>query len=117
MVINESDEATVAAARELLLTPLDQFLTDATRFRIMAVLVGLPEQGRMSFTAVRDLLGMTDGNLGMHLHLLVEVGYADVIKERRGRRMHSLYQATYQGRAAFNAHVAALEAIIAGSRQ
>ncbi len=81
----------------------------------MAALIGLPERGRISFTAVRDLLGMTDGNLGMHLRVLVEMGYAAVTKERNGRRTHSLYAATHQGHAAFEAHVAALEAIIAAA--
>ncbi len=101
--------------QDLLLTPLDPLLADVTRLRLMAALIGLPERGRMSFTALRDLLGMTDGNLGMHLRVLVEMGYAAVTKERSGRRGQSLYAATHQGQAAFSAHVAALKAIIAAA--
>ena len=81
----------------------------------MAALIGLPERGRVSFTALRDLLDLTDGNLGMHLRALVEMGYVAVAKERNGRRTQSLYTATYQGHVAFEAHVAALEAIIAAA--
>jgi len=105
-----------ASARELLLSPLDAILTEPTRFRIAAALVGLPASGRISFTALRYLLDLTDGNLGMHLRVLVEVGYASVQKEAHGRRPQSLYAATNQGRAAFDAHVAALEAIIAAAQ-
>lgn len=104
-----------ASLQDLLLTPLDPILADATRLRLMAALIGLPERGRISFTALRDLLGMTDGNLGMHLRVLVEMGYTAVTKERNGRRTQSLYAATHQGHAAFAAHVAALEAIIAAA--
>lgn len=106
---------TPESLQTLLLTPLDPILVDATRLRLMAALIGLPERGRISFTALRDLLGMTDGNLGMHLRVLVEMGYTAVTKERNGRRTQSLYAATHQGHAAFEAHVAALEAIIAAA--
>ena len=108
-------ETATAMMRDSLLTPLDPVLADATRLRLMAALIGLPERGRISFTALRDLLDMTDGNLGMHLRVLVEMGYAGVVKERGGRRIQSYYSAMHQGHAAFEAHVAALEAIIAAA--
>jgi len=110
------DPAAPTALLDGLLTPLDSILADATRLRLMAALIGLPERGRISFTALRDLLGMTDGNLGMHLRVLVELGYAAVAKERNGRRTQSLYAPTHRGYAAFESHVAALEAIIAAAR-
>lgn len=101
--------------RRQLQTPLDALLVDATRLRLMAALNGLPASGRMSFTAIRGLLRLTDGNLGMHLRALAEVGYLDVVKTGRGSRSQSLYAATTLGRAALAAHVAALEAIIAAA--
>ncbi len=116
MVTRESGDAAASIALlDGLLTPLDPALVDTTRLRLMVALIGLPERGKISFTALRDLLGMTDGNLGMHLRMLVEIGYAAVAKERNGRRTQSLYAATHQGHAAFEVHVAALEAIIAAA--
>lgn len=114
MVVRDGQEH-VSAPSHPLQTPLDPILTDANRLRLMAALIGLPERGRISFTALRDLLDLTDGNLGMHLRVLVEMGYAAVAKERHGRRIQSLYAATHQGHAAFETHVAALEAIIAAA--
>jgi len=117
MVKREQDEQQPSdSVQELLQTPLDPVLVDTTRLRLMAALVGLPPDGRMSFTALKRLLALTDGNLGMHLRILVEVGYAGVSKEQHGRRSQSLYAATVQGRAMFAAHVAALEAIIAAAQ-
>lgn len=108
--------AASAPLEDLLRTPLDPVLKDAARLRVMAALVGLPVEGRIGFVALRRLLDLTDGNLGRHLQVLSEMGYADVVKEEHGRRPRSLYAATPRGRAAFAAHVAALEDIIAAAR-
>lgn len=105
-----------APVEELLRAPLDPLLGDAARLRAMAALIGLPAEGRIGFVALRRLLDLTDGNLGRHLQVLAEVGYVDVVKEYHGRRPHSLYAATPQGRAAFAAHIAALEGIIAAAQ-
>lgn len=102
--------------RALLRMPLDPLLTDPTRLRLLAALIGLPAAGELAFTALRDLLDLTDGNLGLHLRVLVERDYAAVRKEPRGRRITSFYRPTPAGRAAFAAHIAALEAIIAAAQ-
>jgi DNA-binding MarR family transcriptional regulator len=104
-----------AALRHLLLAPIDPLLADTNRLRVTAALVGLPAGARLSFTALRKLLGMTDGNLGQHVRVLVETGYLDVSRVSHGRRPQSLYGATAAGRAAFERHSAALQAIIAAA--
>ncbi len=105
-----------AMLRDLLRAPLDPLLADTNRLRLLAALIGLPPAGELAFTALRGLLGLTDGNLGLHLRTLTEHGYAAVRKEGRGRLGRSFYHATAAGRAAFDAHVAALEAIVAAAR-
>jgi DNA-binding MarR family transcriptional regulator len=105
----ESDEA----LRGLLLAPVDPVLADLNRLRVAAALVGLPAGGQLSFTALRKLLDMTDGNLGQHVRVLVETGYVEVTRTSRGRRPQSLYEITADGRAAFERHSAALAAIMA----
>ncbi len=115
---NASDGPNVAdsSLEDLLRTPLDPTLVDAARLRIIAALIGLPPGGSLSFTALRRLLGMTDGNLGMHLRVLTEMGYIAVTQLSQGRRRQSHYSATGAGRAAFEAHVSALEGIITAAR-
>lgn len=106
------------ALRRLLLTPVDPVLADLNRLRVVAALVGLPTGGQLSFTALRKLLDMTDGNLGQHVRVLAETGYLDVTRTSRGRRPQSLYGITADGRAAFERHAEALAAIMtAGGRQ
>jgi DNA-binding MarR family transcriptional regulator len=104
------------ALRQLLLAPIDPVLADANRLRVTAALMGLTGDARLSFTALRKLLGMTDGNLGQHVRVLVEVGYLGVTHVSHGRRRQSLYAATASGRASFERHSAALAAIIAAAR-
>jgi len=115
---NASDGPNVAdsSLEDLLRTPLDPTLVDAARLRIIAALIGLPPGGSLSFTALRRLLGMTDGNLGMHLRVLTEMGYIAVTQLSQGRRRQSHYSATAAGLAAFEAHVSALEGIITAAR-
>jgi predicted ArsR family transcriptional regulator len=103
------------ALRELLLAPVDPILADLNRLRVMAALVGLPAGGQLSFTALRKLLDLTDGNLGQHVRVLAETGYLEVSRTSRGRRPQSLYRATAEGRAAFERHSAALAAIMAAA--
>jgi DNA-binding MarR family transcriptional regulator len=102
--------------RQLLLAPVDPILADTNRLRVTAALIGLTGDARLSFTALRKLLGMTDGNLGQHVRVLLEVGYLSVTHVSRGRRRQSLYAATASGRVAFERHSAALAAIIAAAR-
>lgn len=97
---------------EMLASPLDPVLTDPTRLRIQAALHALAPGTAMSFTILRKALALTDGNLGMHVRVLIDAGFVDTEERWRGKRRTTLYAATNAGRAAFDAHVAALNAII-----
>ena len=94
---------------------LDPVIHQPTRLRIMAALVGLDEGDWADFTFLRDLLGLTDGNLSVHLQRLEEAGYVRVEKTFVGRRPKTWVWATLEGRAAFTAYVDALEGILSPS--
>jgi DNA-binding MarR family transcriptional regulator len=99
----------------LLASPLDPVLTDPTRLRIQAALHAQPDGTAMSFTILRKALALTDGNLGTHVRVLVDAGFVTTEESWRGKRRTTLYRATSAGRAAFDAHVQALNTIIAAS--
>jgi DNA-binding MarR family transcriptional regulator len=84
------------------------------RLRIMAALVTLEPTDEANFTYLRDLLGVTDGNLGAHLRKLEEAGYIAVNKIFVERKPRTFVAATAEGRRAFQEHVAALESILKG---
>ena len=78
----------------------------------MAALVTLEPSDEVDFTYLRDLLEVTDGNLGAHLRKLEEAGYIAVNKVFVERKPHTYISVTALGRKVFTAHVAALESIL-----
>ncbi len=78
----------------------------------MAALVTLKPGDEVDFTYLRDLLEVTDGNLGAHLRKLEEAGYIAVKKTFVERKPHTYVSATAEGRKVFQEHVAALESIL-----
>lgn len=78
----------------------------------MAVLVGLEEEGEIDFVYLRNLLEVTDGNLGAHLAKLEDAGYLRIRKTFVDRKPRSYISATGVGRDAFREHCAVLKAIL-----
>jgi DNA-binding MarR family transcriptional regulator len=91
---------------------LNEIIHQPVRLRIMAALVTLEASSEVDFTYLRDLLEVTDGNLGAHLRKLEEAGYIAVNKTFVERKPRSFIAATSLGRKVFQEHVEALEAIL-----
>ncbi|MCB9135784.1 MAG: transcriptional regulator [Anaerolineales bacterium] len=91
---------------------LNETIHQTVRLRIMAALVALETTDEVDFTYLRDLLEVTDGNLGAHLRKLEDAGYIAINKTFVERKPRSFISATPEGRMVFQEHVAALESII-----
>ena len=91
---------------------LNETIHQPVRLRIMAVLVALEPTDEVDFTYLRDLLEVTDGNLGAHLRKLEEAGYIAVNKTFVERKPRTYVSATPEGRRVFQEHVRALETIL-----
>jgi DNA-binding MarR family transcriptional regulator len=94
------------------LAQLNETIHQPVRLRIMAALVTLAAGDEVDFTYLRELLDVTDGNLGAHLRKLEEAGYIAVNKIFVERKPRTYVSATAEGRKVFNEHVAALESIL-----
>jgi len=97
------------------MSEIDNIIHQPVRLRIMASLVTLDPQEQVDFTYLRDLLEVTDGNLGAHLRKLEEAGYINVEKTFVARKPRTFVSATAKGRSAFHDHVRALESILQGT--
>jgi DNA-binding MarR family transcriptional regulator len=64
------------------------------------------------FKMLKELLGVTDGNLASHIKALEANAYINVEKQFIGRKPNTRYSATRQGKLAFKKHIEALEQII-----
>jgi DNA-binding MarR family transcriptional regulator len=91
---------------------LNDIIHQPVRLRIMATLVTLEQNDEVDFIYLRDLLDVTDGNLGAHLRKLEEAGYITINKTFVERKPRTYVSATAEGRKVFQEHVAALESIL-----
>jgi DNA-binding MarR family transcriptional regulator len=91
---------------------LNETIHQTVRLRVMAALVTLDAGNEVDFTYLRDLLEVTDGNLGAHLRKLEEAGYIAINKVFVERKPRTFVSATAAGRKVFQEHVAALKSIL-----
>lgn len=94
------------------MSELNPIIHQPVRLQIMAALCQLQPKAQVDFSYLKDTLGLTDGNLGAHLLTLEEAGFIAVGKTFVGRRPKTFLSATPAGRAAFTAHVRALQSIL-----
>ena len=92
--------------------PLDPVIHAQARLRIMAPLAGLPRGDEMVFPRLREMLGMTAGNLSTHLSRLEEAGYVSQSKTFTGRTPATYLALTTRGRAAFEEYTRALREML-----
>ena len=92
--------------------PLDPVIHAQARLRIMATLAGLPRGDEMVFPRLREMLGMTAGNLSTHLSRLEEAGYVSQSKTFTGRTPATYLALTTRGRAAFEEYTRALREML-----
>jgi DNA-binding MarR family transcriptional regulator len=92
---------------------LDELVHQPVRFSLLATLAAAEEA---EFAFVRDAIEVSDSVLSKHAATLEAAGYLAVRKGHVGKRPRTWLRLTDQGRAAFEAHVALLQAIAAGER-
>jgi DNA-binding MarR family transcriptional regulator len=93
---------------------LDRVIHEKGRMAIMSLLAANAE---LSFTEMREALGMTDGNLSVHLRTLQESGYIAVTKSFQNRKPLTTCALTASGRKAFAEYIDLLEQIVRESRK
>ena len=79
----------------------------------LAISVLLARHGEISFARFKQQLELTDGNLGAQLRKLEDAGYVLLRRDFVERRPVTWYRLTKVGRRALDAHLEALQAVIA----
>lgn len=85
---------------------LDKAFENKVRLGIMSLLM---IESSVDFNTLKEALEITDGNLASHLKNLEKLTYIEVKKEFVGRKPRTSYQASKQGKVAFQEHLKALE--------
>ena len=90
---------------------LDDVVHQKTRLGLLAV---LSEVRRADFNFLKETLGLSDGNLSRHLQVLAEAGLVKMDKVFEGNRPRTWVSITRTGKAALNAELASLKALMEG---
>ena len=92
---------------------LDQLIHERARLGIVSALAA---NDVLSFQELRDVLGLTDGNLAVHARKLEDAGYVAVEKRFEGRVPRTEYRLTAAGRRALTAYLGRMESLIRAAK-
>ena len=94
------------------LPELDPVIHAQARLRVVSALSMLRESDEIAFPRLQEILGMTAGNLSVHLRKLEDAGYVAVTKTHQGRTPSTLISLSRRGRLAFEDYTTALRALL-----
>ena len=92
---------------------LNRVIHEKGRLAIMSALAAAPE---LTFTDLRDLLDMTDGNLTTHIRTLQQEGFVSIAKSYQNNRPLTSCALTPAGRKAFAQYIDVLDQIVRQSK-
>src|SRR5579864_4077735 len=94
---------------------LARIIHEKARLGLLTSLMTHPKG--LAFGDLRQLCGLTDGNLSRHLQVLQEAGLVEVIKGYEGNRPHTTCRLTKSGRRRFLDYLAVLEQLVRDAAQ
>lgn len=97
-----------------LLDNINKVFENKVRLGIMSALV---VNDALDFNTIKELLGVTDGNLASHLKTLEKSDYIKVSKQFIGRKPNTKYLITVAGKTAFEKHIKALEQFLKSNKK
>lgn len=92
----------------------EDILYERSRLAIVSALAVNPS---LSFSELKQLLGLSDGNLSVHAQKLEAAGLIRCTKSFRGRSPRTEYRLTDKGRRALNKYLKHMEAVIRTVRE
>jgi DNA-binding transcriptional ArsR family regulator len=93
---------------------LDRLIHERTRLAIVSALAVNPS---LTFNELKELLGVTDGNLSVHARKLEDGGYIVCTKSFSGRVPKTEYRLAAAGRRALEKYLDHMEALIRATRE
>ena len=89
---------------------LDRVMHEKARLGVLTSLMAHPKG--LAFGDLKQLCGLTDGNLSRHLQVLQDAGLVEIIKGYEGNRPHTTCRLTRAGRRRFLDYLAVLEQLV-----
>ena len=89
---------------------LDRVIHEKARLGLMTSLMAHPKG--LAFADLKQLCGLTDGNLSRHLQVLQEAGLVEITKSFEANRPQTTCRLTRNGRRRFLDYLALLEQLV-----
>ena len=89
---------------------LDRVIHEKARLGVLTSLIAHPKG--LAFGDLKQLCGLTDGNLSRHLQVLQDAGLVEILKGYEGNRPHTTCRLTKVGRRRFLDYLAVLEQLV-----
>ena len=89
---------------------LDRVIHEKARLSVLTSLVAHPKG--LAFGDLKQLCGLTDGNLSRHLQVLHEAGFVEIWKGFHKNRPQTLCRITDEGRRRFLEYINVLETVV-----
>lgn len=119
MAVKSSSSRTSQGTKKTLLTAvstktesgddLDRLIHERTR---LAIVSALAVNKKLSFTDLKEILKVSDGNLSTHARKLEDAGYINCKKEFDGRLPRTQYTLSAFGRKALKKYISHMESLI-----
>jgi DNA-binding transcriptional ArsR family regulator len=93
---------------------IDRLVYERVRLGIMSALAVRSE---LTFTELKSLFDVSDGNLSAHARKLEDAKYLTTSKSFEGRRPKTVYRISAKGRLALNRYLDHVEAVIKATRR
>jgi DNA-binding transcriptional ArsR family regulator len=89
---------------------LDRVIHERARLSVLTSLVG--RSRGLAFSELKQLCGLTDGNLSQHLRVLETAGLVEMSKDSAGPRPQTLCRITSEGRRRYLDYLGVLEQVL-----
>ncbi len=110
----KSRKVTAPALSEAPAANLDRVIHERTR---LAIVSALAVSNSLTFRELKQLLGVSDGNLSVHARKLEDAGYVACAKSFANRLPKTEYRLTPSGRRALEKYLDHMEALIRATRE
>ncbi len=94
---------------------LDRVIHERARLGLLTSLMGHPKG--LPFGELKDLCGLTDGNLSRHLQVLSEAGLVEISKGFEHNRPQTVIRISADGRRRYLEYLAVLEQVVRDAAQ
>ncbi|MEA5428069.1 MULTISPECIES: winged helix-turn-helix domain-containing protein [Arcicella] len=97
---------------QTIISNINKSFENRVRLGVMSILM---VNDWVDFNEFKETLNVTDGNLASHITALEKEKYIQVRKAFIGKKPNTSFQATAEGKQAFQEHLNALEILIKGT--